>query len=190
MNRQPRSAKAVATRQRILQAAGRLFRRDGIEPTGIDAIMREAKLTVGGFYSHFDSKESLLVASLEAALAESKARLRQAMASTPADPMAGLVGVYLSEAHREHPDRGCALAALASEFSRAKIKALSPMVGRYLEEWLAILGASAQGDRREKTLQDIAAVVGCLLLSRMTRGHALSDEFLRAGRRRSRSGIN
>src|ERR1700749_1343552 len=47
------------TRERILAAAGNLFREHGIDGTGVDAVMKQAGLTHGGFYLHFPSKEAL-----------------------------------------------------------------------------------------------------------------------------------
>ena len=47
------------TRERILTAAGRLFREHGVDGVGVDAVMREAGLTHGGFYAHFKSKGEL-----------------------------------------------------------------------------------------------------------------------------------
>src|SRR4051812_50166651 len=46
-----------ATRQRILQAAGRRFKQDGIDGAGVAAVMSDAGLTNGAFYAHFTSKE-------------------------------------------------------------------------------------------------------------------------------------
>ena len=47
------------TNERILRAAGRLFRKQGYAATGVDAVMKSADLTAGAFYSHFRSKEDL-----------------------------------------------------------------------------------------------------------------------------------
>ena len=49
-----------ATRQRILQAAGRRFKQDGIDGAGVAAVMSDAGLTNGAFYAHFASKEDLV----------------------------------------------------------------------------------------------------------------------------------
>jgi len=46
------------TNEKILRAAGRLFRQRGYAATGVDAVMASANLTPGGFYSHFRSKGS------------------------------------------------------------------------------------------------------------------------------------
>jgi AcrR family transcriptional regulator len=49
-----------ATRQRILEAAGRRFKEDGIDGAGVAAVMSDAGLTNGAFYAHFASKEDLV----------------------------------------------------------------------------------------------------------------------------------
>src|SRR6266498_508078 len=48
-----------ATRRRILDAAGRRFKQDGIDGAGVAALMSDAGLTNGAFYAHFASKEDL-----------------------------------------------------------------------------------------------------------------------------------
>ena len=42
-----------ATRQRILEAAGRRFKQEGIDGAGVAAVMSDAGLTNGAFYAHF-----------------------------------------------------------------------------------------------------------------------------------------
>ncbi|MEU9171577.1 TetR/AcrR family transcriptional regulator [Streptomyces sp. NPDC048420] len=49
-----------ATKQRIIEAAGRRFKRDGIDGSGISALMKDAGLTNGAFYTHFTSKDDLV----------------------------------------------------------------------------------------------------------------------------------
>src|SRR5688500_20329623 len=49
-----------ATRQRILEAAGRRFKQDGIDGAGMAVVMSDAGLTNGAFYAHFASKEDLV----------------------------------------------------------------------------------------------------------------------------------
>jgi TetR/AcrR family transcriptional repressor of nem operon len=51
--------KAAENRARIVETAARLFREKGFDGVGLDAIMKEAGLTHGGFYGHFTSKEDL-----------------------------------------------------------------------------------------------------------------------------------
>ena len=61
------------TRQRILTAAGHLFREHGVDGVGVDAVMKEAGLTHGGFYLHFPSKDAL-AAEVSQSLLEQAAR--------------------------------------------------------------------------------------------------------------------
>ena len=58
------------TRERIIKAAAAAFRRRGIGQTNIADIMREAGLTHGGFYAHFESKDALIAEALMQALEE------------------------------------------------------------------------------------------------------------------------
>jgi len=67
------------TRARILDAADRLIKDRGIEAATVQEVMREAGLTVGGFYAHFPSKEALaqetLIAGVERSFSELTAGL-------------------------------------------------------------------------------------------------------------------
>src|SRR5881227_2390740 len=87
------------TRGRILDAAGRRFKQDGIDGAGVAALMSEAGLTNGAFYAHFASKEDL-VANV---LADQLRAQRQSLDSQPSDRMGleAFVRSYLSPQHRD-----------------------------------------------------------------------------------------
>ena len=90
-----------ATRQRILEAAGRRFKQDGIDGAGIAAVMSDAGLTNGAFYAHFASKEDLVAAAVAGQLREQRESL-----SAVAPGRAGVeqyVRAYLSAGHRDNP---------------------------------------------------------------------------------------
>ena len=53
----------AANRIEILGAASRLCREKGFDGVGLDAVMKAAGLTHGAFYSHFRSKDDLVVAT-------------------------------------------------------------------------------------------------------------------------------
>ena len=83
-----------ATRQRIVEAAGRRFKQDGIDGAGVATVMSDAGLTNGAFYGHFRSKEDL-VANV---LADQLRAQRQSFDAQPSD-RAGLeafIRSYLS----------------------------------------------------------------------------------------------
>src|SRR5207344_2869952 len=105
-----------ATRQRILEGAGRRFKQDGIDGAGVATLMSDAGLTNGAFYAHFASKEDL-VANV---LADQLRAQRQSLDAQPSD-RAGLeafIRSYLSPQHRDQCADGCPSAALLDEIAR------------------------------------------------------------------------
>src|SRR5438128_11021469 len=94
-----------ATRQRILEAAGRRFKQDGIDGAGVAAVMSDAGLTNGAFYAHFASKEHLV----SNVLADQLRTQRQSFEAQVPD-RAGVeefVRAYLSPEHRDACADGC-----------------------------------------------------------------------------------
>src|SRR3954468_11015460 len=105
-----------ATRQRILEVAGRRFKQDGIDGAGVAAVMSDAGLTNGAFYGHFASKEDL-VANV---LVDQLRAQRRTFGAQPPD-RAGLEAIvrsYLSPQHRDECAEGCPSAALLDEIVR------------------------------------------------------------------------
>ncbi|MBR7825115.1 TetR/AcrR family transcriptional regulator [Actinospica sp. MGRD01-02] len=104
------------TRRKILDSAGRLFKADGIDGTGIAGLMADAGLTNGAFYKHFASKDDLVAN----AVADQLAQQQQVVDALPAG-RAGIeefVRGYLSAAHRDDHVGGCPSAALLDEIGR------------------------------------------------------------------------
>src|SRR5213080_4960538 len=105
-----------ATRQRILDAAGRRFKQDGIDGAGVAVVMSDAGLTNGAFYGHFTSKEDLVANVLADQL-----RAQRHSFDAQAPDRAGLeafIRAYLSPQHRDHTADGCPSAALLDEIAR------------------------------------------------------------------------
>ena len=57
-----RDTRKAQTRDALLRAAARLFARNGIEATSLDAIAAEVGLTKGAIYAHFENKKALMIA--------------------------------------------------------------------------------------------------------------------------------
>src|SRR3954452_16485367 len=105
-----------ATRRRIIETAGRRFKQDGIDGSGIATLMSDAGLTNGAFYAQFDSKDDLVAT----VVGEEVGRQATGFAELPSG-RAGLeafVRWYLSRDHRDHRDTGCPSAALLGEIGR------------------------------------------------------------------------
>src|SRR5438477_9743768 len=109
-------SKKEETRERILRAAARAIRKHGYEGVGVAEVMKEAGLTHGGFYAHFDSRDALLVEALERAGRESfdaVARAAERRSAKGVSAFRSLVETYLADRHLESLDTGCPVAALA-----------------------------------------------------------------------------
>ncbi len=174
-----------AARDRIVKAASRLFREDGIAAVGLAKIMTEADLTVGTFYTHFKSKEALVRETLLRALKVRHEELEQALRAGDLD-MA--VRAYLSPQHRNAPGTGCPTAALASEVARhprATRQAFASEIAPSLDLVADCLSARRGGKKVSRA--DAAAffglLVGTLQLARATPDRAESDSILEAGLR-------
>src|SRR6188474_2440282 len=112
----PDPSRKEASHERIVQAAARAIRRSGYNGTGVADIMKDAGLTHGGFYAHFGSREAMLAEAADRAGRESVALMeRIAAAVPPQQALPAMLQAYLSRAHVEGIETGCATAALCSE---------------------------------------------------------------------------
>ncbi|WP_404197591.1 TetR/AcrR family transcriptional regulator [Streptomyces tauricus] len=185
-------------RQNILEAAGRMFRSQGIDAVGIAELMKEAGLTHGGFYNHFASKNDLVVEVCGASFAASLGSLARTVEEGPdqdGSPLERVVAGYLSTAHRDAPDGGCPSASLVTDAGRhneAVQSAYAEGVEGYLTGFAAELLREAEekgqeldpGEARRRAMRLLSEMVGALTLARAVR-HVepeLSDEILRTGR--------
>jgi len=170
-----------ATRNRIVETAAARFRRDGIDAVGVADLMGEAGLTHGGFYSHFSSKEELVRAAVEMSAERGRAKFRKRVAEVGLE---GWIRHYLRPAHRDHPERGCMVAALGSELARhpAGTRSIFARNGTVLAELINQLpGNIPTARRRQVAVGVFAAMVGALQLARLTRDETASAEILEAG---------
>jgi TetR/AcrR family transcriptional repressor of nem operon len=179
-------AKAAEHRERILDAAGALFRSRGFGGVGVADIMKAADLTHGGFYGHFASKDDLIARASERSMARAAANWRKVVTDAPGDPYAALLERYLSPRHRDDPARGCAFAALSGDAARCG-KPVRDAFAQGLEPLIEILTRVSPGRskaaRRRRAIASLAELVGTVVLARAVGDAALSDELLDAARR-------
>jgi TetR/AcrR family transcriptional regulator, transcriptional repressor for nem operon len=171
-----------ATKRRIVEAAGRRFKRDGIDGSGIATVMADAGLTNGAFYAHFDSKDDLVVAAVADQLREQREDLGAA-APGPAGAEQFL-REYLSTRHRDSPEDGCPSAALLDEIGRstdATKRAYTDGLLGVIDDIAERLAPDDPRSARVKTLSVFALMVGTLELSRALADRQLADEVLEQG---------
>jgi AcrR family transcriptional regulator len=181
-------SKKEQTRERILRAAAQAIRKHGYEGVGVADVMREAGLTHGGFYAHFNSREALLAAAAEQAAAESAESLSKALAGAKrGGELMALVDTYLADNHvtaAEH-GLGCSIAAAGTEVPRQspavrravsrRIKDLIGLVERQFPDW----GKPAA---HEKAMAAVATMVGALMLARAADDAQLSKAIRKSAR--------
>ncbi|MFI6704508.1 TetR/AcrR family transcriptional regulator [Streptomyces sp. NPDC050509] len=172
-----------ATRQRIIETAGRRFKQDGIDGSGISTLMADAGLTNGAFYAHFASKDDLVTTAVADQLRAQYANVIEQAAPGIAG-LEQIVRWYLSPQHRDSPDEGCPSAALLDEIGRCTDETKQAYTDGVLAVIDGIGARLAPADPRSvhmKALSVYAMMVGTLQLSRALADRRLSDELLEEG---------
>lgn len=175
------------THRKVVEAASRRFRKDGIEATGVVDLMADVGLTHGGFYAHFSSKETLVKEALAAASLKSRERLQREIEKAREegrDPLESVVRSYLTALHRDRPDRGCSVAALGSEIARHPRKtreAFTEGLEKTLDIIASTLPASVTTQRKERAYAIFSTMIGSLQLSRAVSDAAMSQAVIDAG---------
>jgi TetR/AcrR family transcriptional repressor of nem operon len=171
--------------ERILQAAARALRGAGFAGVGVADVMKQAGLTHGGFYAHFESRDALLAEAIDQAGRESARRIaeRSAAAQTRgATPLRSLVEGYLSEAHLRSPEAGCPVAALASEMPR-QAPPVRDAARRRVRGLLAAVRKALPADAADSDAAMVtASLVGTLQLARTLGDNASGKALLAANR--------
>lgn len=168
------------TREKLLSSSGAIAKRGGFSATGVDGLMKAIGLSGGAFYSHFPSKDDLFSAIVERELSQSLQLLAERVDEE--NSRAGLqrcLDIYLSMAHVEHPDSGCALPTLGAEIARAERpvrEQAEHWIGRLQQAWAEILGDEQQA------WAILCQCVGALLVARMLATPQKQQQVLDASR--------
>jgi TetR/AcrR family transcriptional repressor of nem operon len=178
--RYPDSHKAEV-RERIVRSAAAALRRAGLASVSIPALMKEAGLTHGGFYGHFQSRDALVAEAVAEAAEETAKR-----AFADDRSLADVLGVYLSEGHVAHPEQGCVVAALGTEgpHQPAPVREAFAGVARGLlglvERKLHPVGRTRVPS--DDALRLAATMVGAVVLARLVGDAPLAQRILAAAR--------
>jgi AcrR family transcriptional regulator len=181
--------KKERSHQRIVESAARLLRRAGFDGVGVAEVMREAGLTHGGFYAHFPSREALLAEALDHGARESMALFEEVSQAPSTHAIDLLLDRYLSDAHAEYPERGCTLAALATE-TRRQSPEVRGVATRRLRQALVLLQGRLRGTaakKRDTAMAVLSTLVGALVLSRLVNDAELGRSLRAAAKRFVRS---
>ncbi|MGH7819105.1 MAG: TetR/AcrR family transcriptional regulator [Vicinamibacterales bacterium] len=176
--------KAAENRRRILTAAARLFREQGIGGAGVDAITEAAGLTHGAFYSQFESKESVVAEAVRLAIDESRQVLeRSSKGREKSRARSRFVAAYLARSHRDSPGNGCVIAALGADVARQP-KTVRAVFTKALKDALETIADLVPGRAAPRRYDDAIALfsgmLGALILARAVSEESLSRRILEA----------
>ncbi len=176
----------LETHARIVKKASVRLREKGAHGIGVADLMKDAGLTHGGFYAHFDSREALVIEAFTHAMDRSTERWRKLAEQTPPEKrLVTIVNSYLTPIHRDDPGHGCAVPALGAEIARESAKTRKVFSGR-LEQMIDMLAAQIpdvpRKAARKQATAALATMMGTLVLARVAGSGDFSEEILAAGR--------
>jgi len=176
----------LETHARIVKKASVRLREKGAHGVGVADLMKEAGLTHGGFYAHFDSREALVIEAFAYAMDRSTERWRNLAEATPPEKrLATIVNSYLTPAHRDDPGSGCAVPTLGAEIARESPKTRKAFSAK-LEQMVDMLAEQIpdvpRKAARKQAMAAIATMMGTMVLARIAGNADFSDEILEAGR--------
>src|SRR6266481_2618824 len=176
----------LETHARIVKKASMRLREKGAHGIGVADLMKEAGLTHGGFYAHFDSREALVIEAFAHAMDRSTEHWRKLTEEAPPEKrLAIIVDSYLTSAHRDDPGRGCAVPALGAEIARESPKTRKAFAAK-LERMIDMLAAQIpdvpRPAARKRAMAVIATMMGTVVLARVAGSGEFSEEILGAGR--------
>lgn len=174
---------------RILDAAARRLREEGLHGAAVVPVMRDAGLTHGAFYSHFSSKEDLASAAFARAISTGRPLwIKRSRGESWGARLTGLAKRYLTTAHRDDLSTSCGFATLSSDAAHAS----DQFRASYEDELLATLaaicdedvrgGATDTGDRFDDAIALMIVCVGGMSLARAVVDRRLSARILRVAR--------
>src|SRR5512134_1207038 len=174
------------THARIVKKASVRLREKGAHGIGVADLMKEAGLTHGGFYAHFDSREALVIEAFAYAMDRSVEHWRKIAAETPPERrLSAIVDSYVSTVHRDDPGRGCAVPTLGAEIARESAKTRKAFSAK-LEQLIDVMAEQIpdvpRKTARRQAMGTLATMMGTLVMSRVAGSGELSDEILAAGR--------
>jgi TetR/AcrR family transcriptional repressor of nem operon len=162
------------------------LREKGAHGIGVADLMKDAGLTHGGFYAHFDSREALVIEAFTHAMDRATEHWRKLAERMPAEKrLSKIVNAYLTPIHRDDPGHGCAVPTLAAEIARESLKTRRVFAGR-MEQMIDMLAGqfhdTPRKAARKQAIAALATMVGSLVMARVAGSGEFSDEILKAGR--------
>ena len=175
------------TRTKIVRAAAKRFRSRGSEGAVIGDLMHDLRLTHGGFYRHFHSKEELFGEAFDESLKQTAQHAQAALQhASQGGELKALIDGYLSIEHSGDLAGGCPVAALITEISRRPEKLRSGFLRRIIAHADGIAkyvpGRTAE-ERNHKARFLLSGMAGTLNVARLFTDLDERETFLAGARK-------
>ncbi len=171
------------TRQKVVEAASRSFRKHGYAGIGVNGLAEAAGVTSGAIYSHFGSKDGAFCEALAAGLDEVIEGVPEFQRQHGSDWIKAFVDYYLGKPHRKDLESGCAMATLTTEVVR-----FGPDVHAIYEEKMTRiaelvadgLSGGSMTELRKRAWAMLGALIGGLNVVRAMKSANTSEEVAEA----------
>ncbi|CCM75412.1 TetR/AcrR family transcriptional regulator [Rhizobium mesoamericanum] len=169
------------THERIVEIASKRLREKGLEGVGVADLMKEAGLTVGGFYKHFASRDELVAEAMQSAFGAWAAKVRSEGRAPEDITLQEYAATYLSREHRDDTAGGCPFAALTADIARSGEKCRSlatDQIKSNIRKMQARMDVGDAAEARRKAIITSCLMTGALGLARISNEEALAGEIL------------
>ena len=167
------------TRERIVDAAGRCFKKNGFSGIGVDGLAKEAGVTSGAFYGHFKSKKTAFNAAVETGMEELLDGVNQFKEQQGNNWWPEFAAFYLGQKRTCDLTESCALQTLMPEVGRADDSVKDTFENELLKVVKAVAGSDKQ-KKIDKAWAKLAMLAGGVTLARAVNDQKLAKEIAQA----------
>ena len=167
------------TRERILEAAGRCFRKGGYSGIGVDGLAKEAGVTSGAFYGHFGSKLEAFSAAIASGMAGVKTAIANLQQQYGNHWWKEFATFYMNQRRTCDLAESCVLQSLTPEVARSD-EAIRTLFQTELIKIAELASGGKAQEALDKTWVSLAMLTGGVTLARAVADEALAKEIATA----------
>lgn len=157
---------AETNRALIVEKASGLFRAYGIANVSVSDIMKAAGMTAGGFYKHFESKESLAREAASLAFDASTANWSSVSSEQGSNPQREIAQYYFTP---KPADKRCPMLAFGNDLMKRENPLLAEECTAGIKNLFQVFAGTIESSKYEESdLVKFAAIVGANYLSELS----------------------